>query len=122
MIHPLRDVVMLRRLAPDAVSAGGLYMAWDSDYKEDIGEVVYAGPGRKSRCPHCKTDTILEPVTVQPGDIVLFSTNGHQITRRNGEEFIVLREPSIIAVLASKAGTSSGTTGAERRYMGVDPV
>ncbi len=86
MIQPLADIVIIRRLAPQQVSDGGIYLAWDPDYREDIGEVAYVGPGKKA------------PVAVKPGDKVLFSTNGHQITHVNGEELVVLREPSIIGV------------------------
>jgi chaperonin GroES len=115
MIRALRDVVIIRRSSPDTVSAGGIQLAWDSDYKEDIGEVVSVGNGLK-----CKNCGHKAPVQVAPGDIVLFSTNGHQITTIQGEELIVLREPSIIAVLANKLGVLSGTKAAERKYMGVE--
>jgi chaperonin GroES len=86
MIQPLSDIVIIRRLAPQQVSDGGIHLVYDPDYREDIGEVAYVGPGKK------------QPVAVKPGDKVLFSTNGHQITHVNGEELVVLREPSIIGV------------------------
>jgi chaperonin GroES len=89
MIAPLSDIVIIRRLAPQQVSDGGIHLVYDPDYREDIGEVAYVGPG------NWKTG---KPVEVKPGDKVLFSTNGHQITHVNGEELVVLREPSIIGV------------------------
>ena len=36
---------------------------------------------------------------VEVGDRVIFSTNGHQLTKINGEELIVLKQDSIIAVI-----------------------
>ena len=87
MINPLSDIVIIRRSPPEEVSAGGILLAWDSDHREDIGVVAYVGPGKA------------KPVAVKPGDKVLFSTNGHQITNVNGEELVVLREPSIIGVI-----------------------
>lgn len=98
MINPLADVVIIRRSAPDSVSAGGVLLAWDPDHKEDIGVVAYVGLGRAHKCHKCKTDTRI-PVSVKPGDKVLFSTNGHQITTINGETLVVLRENSIIGVI-----------------------
>jgi chaperonin GroES len=86
-ISPLSDVVIIRRLPPETVSAGGIHLAWDPDYREDIGVVAFVGPGKARE------------VSVKPGDKVLFSTNGHQITVINGEELVVLREPSIIGVI-----------------------
>ena len=98
-IEPLDNVVIIRRLAPETVSDGGIHIAWDENYKEDIGEVVYAGPGKRVGCKTCGTEHRLEPA-VKPGDRILFSTNGHQVTTIKGEQLVVLREPSIIGVFA----------------------
>lgn len=97
-IEALRDVVIIRRLAPEEVSAGGIFLAWDPDYKEDIGVVISAGKGKVYKCTKCKTEHRVA-VSVRPGDKVLFSTNGHQVQVINGEELIVLREDSIIGVI-----------------------
>lgn len=96
-INPLRDVVIIRRLPPEQVSAGGIHMVFDPDFKEDIGIVTYVGPGKQYGCECCGTQQVREPA-VKVGDKVLFSTSGHQITEVNGEQFVVLREPSIIGV------------------------
>ena len=74
---------MIRRSAPQEVSDGGVLLAYDPDFREDIGVIAFAGP----------------KATVKPGDKVIFSTNGHQITVLNNQEFVVLREPSIIGVI-----------------------
>lgn len=98
MISPLGDIVVIRRLPPETVSAGGVLLAWDPDYKEDIGEVAFVGPGKAYDCPACKASH-QRPVAVKPGDKVIFSTHGHQITTVKGEELVILREPSIIGVI-----------------------
>ena len=82
-IAPLGDVVVIRRSDPQSVSDGGVLLVHDPDYREDIGVVAFAGP----------------KATVKQNDKVIFSTNGHQITVVNGEELVVLREPSIIGVI-----------------------
>lgn len=99
MISPLGDIVIIRRSAPQEVSDGGIHLVYDENYKEDIGVVAYVGTGKKYGCKACKTEHVI-PVAVKPGDKVLFSTSGHQITSINGEELVVLREPSIIGVIA----------------------
>ena len=96
-ISPLSDVVIIKRLPPNEMSDSGIVLAWDSDYKEDIGIVKYVGHGKLYNCPACEK-LHQRKVAVRPGDKVLFSTNGHQITVINGEELVVLREPSIIGV------------------------
>lgn len=97
-MKPKGDIVIIRRLPPDTVSDGGIHLAWDSDYKEDIGIVEYTGPGKAYGCKHCGTYHV-RPVEVKAGDKVIFSTNGHQITTVKGVELVVLREPSIIGVI-----------------------
>ena len=89
---------MVRRQSPQEVSDGGIHLVHDEDYKEDIGTVVAVGPGKKYGCKHCHTESV-RPVAVKPGDKIIFSTNGHQITVINGQELVVLREPSIIGVI-----------------------
>jgi len=97
-INALSDIVVIRRLPPDDMSAGGIALAYDPDYKEDIGIVEYVGQGKLFGCKKCHTEH-RRPPDVQVGDKVLFSTHGHQITNIAEQELVVLREPSIIGVI-----------------------
>lgn len=97
-INPLSDVVVVKRSPPQEISNGGIILRYDEDYREDIGVVEFVGKGKLVGCPHCK-EMHRNPVGVLPGQKVLFSTNGHQITKVNGEELVVLRENSIIGVI-----------------------
>jgi len=63
------------------------------DFLEDIGEIVEVGPGKVS------PKGVFIETQVKKGDRVLFSTNGHQVTKLNGEEMIVTREDSLMAVI-----------------------
>lgn len=96
MIRPLGDIVVVRRSPPQEVSDGGIALVHDADFREDIGVVVSVGPGKMYKQGKTKWR---KPVDVKPGQKIIFSTNGHQITRVNQEEFVVLREPSIIGVI-----------------------
>lgn len=117
-MKPLGDIVVIKRSPPQARTESGVYLAWSEDYREDIGEVVAVGPGIAHRCSTCKESTIY-PLQVSVGDIVLFSTNGHQITSVQGEELVILREKSIIAVIGD-VNVSSGNYSTDRRYAGVE--
>lgn len=97
-INPLSDVVVIKRSPPDEMSDGGIALVFDEDHREDIGIVEYVGEGKLYGCPHCKS-SYRKPVSVSPGDKVLFSTNGHQITQVHGQEFVILRENSIIGII-----------------------
>ena len=103
-ISPVSDVVVIRRSAPQEVSAGGIHLVWDENYREDIGVIVASGP---------------KATSVKPGDKILFSTNGHQITKVNGEELVVLREKSIIAVIEGD-NVQAGTYKADRQMAGIE--
>jgi chaperonin GroES len=96
-IKALSDVVLIRRLPPEEMSAGGIALAHDEDYSEDIGVVEFVGSGKMYGCRKCKTEH-RRPPEVKKGDKVLFSTHGHQFTEVAGQELVVLREPSIIGV------------------------
>jgi chaperonin GroES len=90
-IAPLSDVVIIRRQEVEKV--GSIYIPIESEeMREDIGEVMYVGPGATND----EGETL--PMYVKVGDKVLFSTHGHQVTKIDGRELIVLRQNSIIGV------------------------
>ena len=103
-ISPIGDVVVIRRSAPQEVSAGGIHLVWDENYREDIGVIFASGP---------------KATSVKAGDKILFSTNGHQITKVNGEELVVLSEKSIIAVIEGD-NVQAGTYKADRQMAGIE--
>lgn len=92
-INALSDIVIIKRKSQDEVSPGGVFLVDSKDFLEDIGEVYAAGKGKLS------SKGVFIPNDVKKGDLVLFSTHGHQVTRLNGTEFIVTRQNSIMAVL-----------------------
>ena len=91
-MKPLSDVVIIE---PQRVEKVGeiLIPIASEDFREDIGTVIARGPGAMS------DEGKQLPMFVNVGDKVLFSTNGHQVTKVDGREMIVLRQNSIIAVL-----------------------
>ena len=89
----LQDVVIIRRLPQKELSDGGIFLIASDDFLEDIGEIVAVGPGKMS------SKGVFIPTIVKKGQRVLFSTNGHQVTKIDGEEMIITREPSLMAVV-----------------------
>lgn len=88
---PLHDVVIIKHQEVEKV--GSIFIPIESkDFREDIGTVMYVGPGAMN------DDGETLPMHVKPGDRVLFSTHGHQVTKVDGEELVVLRQNSIIGV------------------------
>jgi chaperonin GroES len=105
-ITPISDVVVIRRQEQSTVSGGGIFLPHADELREDIGTVMFVGRGKPHKCKKCAGTTHI-PMQVRVGDRVIFSTNGHQITKVNGEELIVLRQDSIIAVIEDETEVSS---------------
>lgn len=92
-LKPLFDVCVIRPYKLIS-SAGGIVIPRDADnFHEDIGRVVACGLGDID-----ENGTLIR-MYVKEGDIVMYSTHGHQVTKVNGEELIVLRQKSIIGVV-----------------------
>jgi chaperonin GroES len=106
VVNPLSDVVIIRRQEQNTVSDGGIYLVDSPDFREDIGTVVYVGLGKVHKCKKC-AGTNRIPMQVKVGDRVIFSTNGHQITKVNGDELVVTKQDSIIAVIEDEEKVSS---------------
>lgn len=95
-LAPMHDVVLIRPYK-QIVSIGGILIPRDADnFHEDMGEIVACGPGQLN------DDNVLLPMFVKKGDMVMFSTHGHQVTKIDGEELIVLRQNSILFVMTPK--------------------
>ena len=92
-VKAVQDVVIIRRTPQKEISDGGIFLVDSKEFLEDIGTVEDAGPGKFS------PKGVFIHNDVKKGDLVLFSTNGHQVTKLNGTEFIVTRQNSIMAVL-----------------------
>ena len=95
-MQPLHDVVLIRPYK-QIVSIGGILIPREADsFHEDMGEIVSAGPGQ------INDNGVRLEMFVKPGDMVMFSTHGHQVTTIDGEELIVLRQNSILFVMTPK--------------------
>lgn len=105
MLRPTADVVLIRRAA-GVEQIGSIVLAESAIEELQEGEVVACGPGKLIE-RRIAAGSMSErrywsprPMSVRVGDTVLFSKNGHQMTKVDGEEFVVLREDSIMAVRA----------------------
>ncbi|HND29612.1 MAG TPA: co-chaperone GroES [Myxococcota bacterium] len=91
--RPLHDRVLVKRLTPEAKSAGGIIIPDAAKDKPQEAQVVAVGEGRR------QDDGTLRPVSVKVGDKVLFGKYTGDEVKLDGEEHIVLREEDILAVL-----------------------
>jgi chaperonin GroES len=93
-IKPLGDRVLVLPTPKDEVTLSGIIIP-DSAKQEALskGTVVAAGPGRYDNGK-------LVPMTVKAGDTILFSKYGFDEVKVDGQEYYILSESAVLAVLA----------------------
>ena len=92
-IRPLQDRVMVKRLEEEQKTAGGIIIPDTAKEKPQKGEIIAAGPGKKSE------DGKLMPLDVKAGDKVLFSKYAGTEIKVEGEELLIMREDDIMGVI-----------------------
>ncbi len=92
-IRPLHDRVLVRRIAEEEKSKGGIIIPDTAKEKPAEGEIVAAGNGK------IRDDGKLSPLDVKVGDRVLFSKYGGTEIKVDGEEFLMMREDDILGVI-----------------------
>ena len=91
--RPLHDRVMVRRLAAEERTPGGIIIPDTVKEKPVEAEVVAVGPGTRSE------DGMLHPLDVKPGDRVLFGKWSGTEVIIDGEDRLILKESDILGIL-----------------------
>jgi chaperonin GroES len=91
MLHPIGDKIVVKRVEEEASTT--IVIPDVAKEKPSKAEVVAAGPGRL-----LKNGTV-SPLTVKIGDKVLLSKWGGTEIEYEGNEYLILRESEVLAVL-----------------------
>jgi len=94
--RPLHDRVLLKRIEEAQTVKGGIIIPDTAKEKPMEGEVMSAGPGKMME------DGKRSPMTVKPGDRVLFGKYAGTEIKIDDEEYVIMREEEILAVLAKE--------------------
>ena len=89
----MHNRVILKRVAEETKTAGGLFIPTNSQEKPDQGIVVAVGPGRVTE------NGTLRPVDLKVGERVLFSKYGGTEVKFEGETHLILTDDEIYAVV-----------------------
>ena len=92
-IQPLADRVVVKALEEAEQMRGGLYIPDTAKEKPSQGEVVAVGPGKLS-----EEGTRLD-MDVKVGDKVLYGKYSGTDVTVDGEDFLILRESDILAIV-----------------------
>ena len=95
-IQPLDDRIVVKPNESEETTASGLVIPDTAKEKPQQGEVLAAGPGRRSE----QTGELI-PLDVKVGDTVVYSKYGGTEIKVDGEDLLVLRESDVLAVVES---------------------
>lgn len=92
-LKPLADRVVIRKLEAEERTSGGIVIPDTAKEKPQKGEVLAAGPGRlDENGKHL-------PMEVKAGDKVLFAKYSGTDVKIDGEEYVIMAERDILAVV-----------------------
>ncbi len=91
-VRPLHDRVLVRRMAEEEKTVGGIIIPDTAKEKPQRGEVVATGNGRVTE------DGRVLPLEVKAGDKVLFSKYAGTELKLDGSEYLMIREEDVLGV------------------------
>ncbi len=92
-VRPLHDRILVRRMAEEEKTAGGLFIPDTAKEKPSKGEIVAAGKGRVTE------DGKTMPLEVKVGDKVLFGKYAGTELKLEGSEYLMMREEDILGII-----------------------
>lgn len=92
-IRPLHDRVVVKRVEREEQVRGGIIIPDTAKEKPQEAEVIAVGPGR------INDDGSRSPMDVKEGDRVLMGKYSGSEIRIEDDEFVILREDEILAVV-----------------------
>src|SRR5579862_5188681 len=95
--RPLQDRVLIRRVAEETKTSGGIIIPDTAQEKPMEGEVVAVGPGARGE------DGKLRPLDVKSGDRVLFGKWSGTEIKLDGEDLMIMKEEDIMGVVDQRA-------------------
>lgn len=91
-VKPLGDRVVIKRLEAEEKTKSGIVLTGTAKEKPQEAEVVAVGPG-------AVVDGSRVPMEVKVGDKVLFSKYAGTEVKLDGEEYTILKQDDILAVV-----------------------
>ena len=100
--RPLHDRILVQRIEEGEQKVGGIIIPDSAKEKPQQGKVVAVGNGK------VKDDGTRIALDVKAGDHILFGKYSGQEIKLDGEEYLIMREDEVLAVLdaAAAAGKS----------------
>src|SRR6266550_367825 len=96
-IRPLHDRIIVRRLEEGEQKVGGIIIPDTAKEKPQQGKVLAVGNGRSTEAGK------RIPLDVKAGNLILFGKYSGQEIKLDGEEYLIMKEDEVLAVIDSHA-------------------
>lgn len=93
-IRPLHDRIIVQRIEEGEQKLGGIIIPDTAKEKPQQGKVIAVGKGK------LKEKGTVVPLDVRAGDMILFGKYSGTEIKLEGEEYLILKEDDVLAVLA----------------------
>jgi chaperonin GroES len=95
-VRPLHDRLIIQRLEEGEQTIGGIIVPDSAKEKPQRGKVFAVGQGK------VRDDGSRQQPDVKDGDTILFGKYSGQEIKIDGEEYLILREDDVLAIIDSK--------------------
>lgn len=93
-IKPLSDHILIEPIKGEEKTSGGIFLPETAEKeKSEQGKVIATGPGKKT------DDGKIVPLSVKPGDRVLFQKYGPSEIKIDDKEYLIATESDILAII-----------------------
>ncbi len=92
-LQPLGDRIVVERESSEDQTAGGIFLPSSAKEKPSRGTVISVGNGKLLK------DGSRAALQVKPGDRVIFTTYGPDEIKIGEEEYLLMREDDVLAVI-----------------------
>ena len=96
--RPLHDRILVQRIEEGEQKVGGIIIPDSAKEKPQQGKVIAVGKGKVEK------DGKITPLDVKDGDTILFGKYSGQEIKLDGEEYLIMREDEVLAVIDSGTG------------------
>jgi chaperonin GroES len=92
-LKPLGDRLVAKPIEQEEQTAAGIYLPETAKEKPQQAEVIAVGPGARNE----KGEYV--PMEVKVGDIVLYAKYSGTNVKLNGQEYLILKENDVLALI-----------------------
>ena len=105
--RPLHDRILVSRIEEGEQKVGGIIIPDSAKEKPQQGKVIAAGNGKS------KDDGKRIPLDVKAGDTILFGKYSGQEIKIDGEEYLIMREDEVLAIVDGDGTKNKSRSAAE---------